>query len=529
MQNKMFFSLLLAMLALVLTACEGKNGAAGNNGAPGRQGESGVMGANGSDGANGVDGANGADGANGQDGMNGVNGQDGVDGLCANAERLTLTGITDFPAELIEGTTVDSVAVDSNVDPSRTLRLSFSGNLAGLTFVDNGNNTFGIVADQGSATTQSALFSIVATDGCTTDTLSFTVNGIGAGGTSFTFIHLIDGAVGDLWVSKGDEVVGLAADGTTSMTVAPSIIPPGQYAFSVYASNPLAMGPADYDEGALLGTSDIIELGVRENHTLFVYPDVDGNPVFQHFANDVTAPADEANFAANVSHFANAAGQVDILDADTGAIVLENVDFGASSGRVELPAATYNLGLDVDNDGMSDVVFDPITAPAGAITNIFAAVVGGEVVLGVLILDAQMPTLLTISQVVPALGNDGAGVAQANGTLIESFPYPTADTYIGYGNNEDLSVNVTEFSVPGASQLQVSLRFDVEASYDFLVAIDAMGGQIAEYTGQDTAVIVVDADTVSFGFLSDTSVSTGSPSMLGYEPMGFQVEGITYE
>ena len=60
--------------------------------------------------------------------------------------------------------------------------------------------------------------------------------------------------------------------------------------------------------------------------------------------------------SANVAHFASAAGQVDILNLDAGTPLLEDVDFGAVSGRVELPSGTYNLGIDVDNDGEADLV-----------------------------------------------------------------------------------------------------------------------------------------------------------------------------
>lgn len=535
MMKSMFLNVMLLALTMSLGGCDAKQGAAGVAGAQGRQGETGGQGANGTDGQNGMSGIDGADGLNGADGVNGTDGadgQDGVDGICANAERLNLGGVVGLPEELIEGTTVTGLTLDSNVAPTRTLRLSFSGSLAGLNFVDNGDNSFSIVVAQGSATTQSALFSVVATDGCTTDTVSFTINGIGAGGTNFTFIHLMADQVADLWVAKGEEVVGLAADGTSTMMLAPSIIPAGQYAFSVYAANPVATGPADYEEGALLGTSEVLDLGIRENHTLVVYPDVDGNPVFEHFINDVSAPANETDFAADVAHFANAAGQVDIINVDTATPLLSDLDFGATSGRVELPAGTYNLGLDVDNDGASDVVFNPIEAPAGAITTIFAAVVDGAVVLGVLIIDNQAPVLLTVGQVVPGLASDGTGIAEVDGVVIDSFPYPADDAFIGYENDQTLDAQnggVRVFSVPGAAQIQISVTYDVEDTYDFLRAIDAMGAQVAEYTGMSSAVLSVPGDRVSLGFVSDDSVCTGSPNAFGYEPQGYQIQGIRFE
>jgi hypothetical protein len=535
MIKRMFLNVVLLALSMSFAGCDGQQGAAGVTGAQGRQGENGAQGSNGTDGQNGMNGTDGSDGANGvdgADGMDGTDGRDGVDGICANAGRLNLGGVIGLPEEIIEGTTITGLTLDSNVAPTRTLRLSFSGILSGLNFVDNGDNSFSIVVAQGSATTQSALFSVVATDGCTTDTVSFTINGIGAGGTNFTFIHLMNDQVADLWVAKGEEVVGLAADGTLSMMLAPSIIPAGQYAFSVYASNPVATGPEDYEAGALLGTSEVLELGIRENHTLVVYPDVDGNPVFEHFKNDTSAPATDTDFVANVAHFANAAGQVDIINVDTATPLLSDLEFGSASGRVELPSGTYNLGLDVDDDGVSDLVFDPIQAPAGAITTIFAAVVDGAVVLGVFIIDNQAPVLLTIGQVVPSLATDGTGVAEVDGVVIDSFPYPADDAFIGYENDQTLDVEnggVKVFSVDGASQIQLSVTYDLENTYDFLYAVDAMGAQIAEYTGMGSAVLLVPGDRVSLGFDSDESVCTGSPNALGYDPQGYQVQGITFD
>ena len=52
----------------------------------------------------------------------------------------------------------------------------------------------------------------------------------------------------------------------------------------------------DYDEGTLIGTTEVIDVDVRGNGTLFVYPDVEGNPIFNYLVNDVSPTADETFF-----------------------------------------------------------------------------------------------------------------------------------------------------------------------------------------------------------------------------------------
>ncbi|MGB0645895.1 MAG: hypothetical protein ACPGQS_01910 [Bradymonadia bacterium] len=533
MKPTFIVNLALALCLLALGGCEGKQGAAGVAGAQGRQGETGATGANGADGMNGATGADGADGRDGVDGMDGADGQDGRDGadaVCASAARLNLDGLTGLPEEIIEGTTVASVAVESNAEPSRPLRLSFSGNLPGVSFVDNGDNTFAIVAAAGSATDVSALFSLVATDGCTTDTLTFTINGIAQGSAVVTFVHAVPGVVADVWVLKGEQVVGRLADGAAEMTLNGALLQPGQYTFAAYVSNAVAMSPADYDEGALIGTTEVIDVEVRGNSTLFVYPDVDGNPTFNYVVNDVSPTADETFFSANVAHFASAAGQVDILNLDAGMPLLEDVDFGSVSGRVELPSGTYNLGIDVDNDGEADLIFDPVEAPAGANTTIFATVVDGAVVLGVLVLDLETLNLAIVNQFVPPLSNDGANVASFEGEIIPTFPFPS-DGFISYANDQSPvdGTGIQTMTVPGATRMQITVSYDVETGYDQFVALDASGMVLVEYTGQGQATIAVDGDSVVFGVDSDEFVCTGQPDIFGVDPQGYQILGITYE
>ena len=76
-----------------------------------------------------------------------------------------------------------------------------------------------------------------------------------------------------------------------------------------------------------------------------------------------------------VIHTAVGFGQVDVwlIPETTPPMLLsENVDFGAASNALDVPATAMVIGLDVNNDAIADVVFDVPALQAGTITNVFA-------------------------------------------------------------------------------------------------------------------------------------------------------------
>ncbi|MEM9461302.1 MAG: DUF4397 domain-containing protein [Myxococcota bacterium] len=101
---------------------------------------------------------------------------------------------------------------------------------------------------------------------------------------------------------------------------------------------------------------------------------------------------DATNIAAdsvrvNVAHAAPAVGQVDIWELSTGALLLENVDFG-TSGTLDVPAAPLTLGLDANDDAIPDIIFHVDASPlAGAPINLYANNDAG----GSVALVAQLP------------------------------------------------------------------------------------------------------------------------------------------
>jgi hypothetical protein len=71
-------------------------------------------------------------------------------------------------------------------------------------------------------------------------------------------------------------------------------------------------------------------------------------------------------------HAAFGVGQVDVIDQSSGEVLLDDVDFGAVGPALEAPAGTHTLGLDLDDDGGSELIFDLPELIEGASANIFA-------------------------------------------------------------------------------------------------------------------------------------------------------------
>ncbi|MEM6275151.1 MAG: DUF4397 domain-containing protein [Myxococcota bacterium] len=105
--------------------------------------------------------------------------------------------------------------------------------------------------------------------------------------------------------------------------------------------------------------------------------------------DNLNAPAD-GEIRVRAAHTAVGVGQVDVLviDGNTRTPLIEDLDFGSAADALELPAAAYTLGLDLDNDGFEELVFDLPELPAGLIANAFVVVDGrGKVRLALQTLD----------------------------------------------------------------------------------------------------------------------------------------------
>jgi hypothetical protein len=75
-------------------------------------------------------------------------------------------------------------------------------------------------------------------------------------------------------------------------------------------------------------------------------------------------------------HAAEGVGQVDIYAYGPGGSstrIYDDVDFGTAGEYLDIPAAEYTLGIDLDDDGLPEVRFDLPALASGTIANIFAA------------------------------------------------------------------------------------------------------------------------------------------------------------
>jgi hypothetical protein len=62
----------------------------------------------------------------------------------------------------------------------------------------------------------------------------------------------------------------------------------------------------------------------------------------------------------------------DVTDSSNPVLLYEDVNFGDVGDYVEIPAGSYTLGFDVDNDEVPDLEFETGELPEGSIINIYA-------------------------------------------------------------------------------------------------------------------------------------------------------------
>jgi hypothetical protein len=95
------------------------------------------------------------------------------------------------------------------------------------------------------------------------------------------------------------------------------------------------------------------------------------------FAEDLTPPAD-GQIKIRAVHAASALGQVDIWNIVEGddAALIPDFDYGTvTEGYIEVPAGSYTLGVDADNDpSVYEAVFVTGNVAAGEIVNLVAAI-----------------------------------------------------------------------------------------------------------------------------------------------------------
>jgi hypothetical protein len=152
-------------------------------------------------------------------------------------------------------------------------------------------------------------------------------------------------------------------------------IDPGTYTFNITAAmaappppSVLDVGPLQLDAGMAYTAVALNEVSMLEALAL---------------VDDLTSPG-AGNIRARAIHAAPGVDEVDIWEVSdplNPTLLYENVNFGDVGDYLVLPAASYTLGFDVDNDAVPDLNFSTGPLPEGSIINIFAVNDGPDVFL----------------------------------------------------------------------------------------------------------------------------------------------------
>jgi hypothetical protein len=117
-------------------------------------------------------------------------------------------------------------------------------------------------------------------------------------------------------------------------------------------------------------------------YTAFAYGDVSDLRV--GLMIDDYGDRSDGTFRVRPVHAAEDFGEVDIWNLTEGqeaGILYENVPFGAVGAYLDLPVGSYTLGIDANDDGRPDAVFETPSIEEGAVINLFAVSQAPEVFL----------------------------------------------------------------------------------------------------------------------------------------------------
>jgi len=143
-------------------------------------------------------------------------------------------------------------------------------------------------------------------------------------------------------------------------------VPAGDYNFDVFAAGADPTGTPALAIPSLAYDSDAF-------YTLVAYDSA--GTIAGLRLNDSSEPIATGSARVQIVHVANTIGQVDVLNIDSlGAAtpLVTDLDFGASTGSLDIPAAAYTVGLDVNNDLAADVTFTLPELTSGANATVYA-------------------------------------------------------------------------------------------------------------------------------------------------------------
>ncbi|MEN0062123.1 MAG: DUF4397 domain-containing protein [Myxococcota bacterium] len=155
----------------------------------------------------------------------------------------------------------------------------------------------------------------------------------------------------------------------------------------------LKLSPAVYDidvtpAGAAVTDSvldaDNLDLLGLTFYTLTAY-DLLADITALSLVDDVSAPA-PGTTRVRIAHTAAGVGTVNVLQRDSNGLdlpLVDDLDFGTAANALELPSAQYTVGLDLDDDMVSDLLFDLPSLPQDESLNVFAVHDGSDVFLAI--------------------------------------------------------------------------------------------------------------------------------------------------
>lgn len=153
-------------------------------------------------------------------------------------------------------------------------------------------------------------------------------------------------------------------------------IDPGTYTFNITVAGDPPPPPSVLDVGPL-------SLAAGKAYTAVAFDEVASLQALA-LIDDLSSPG-AGNIRLRAIHAAPDVGQVDIWevsDAMNPLLLYENVDFGVAGDYLPpLPAGSYTIGFDTNNDQVPDLTFVTPALAAGSILNVFAVSDGVDVFL----------------------------------------------------------------------------------------------------------------------------------------------------
>jgi hypothetical protein len=191
-----------------------------------------------------------------------------------------------------------------------------------------------------------------------------------------------------------------------------------------------------------------------------------------------------------VVHTAFGVGTVDVyaVDGASSTPIAENLFYGSTAAPLDIPAQSFVAGIDVDDDGSSDLLFNIPALSPGTNVNVFAVADGADV-----FLLAQLPgdTTVRIDPVEQGLRvlhlspNAPPVIPVVDGTTFGQVSFSESTDYAPVGS-ATATLDVTLDSTLATSVLSADLELDLGKRYT-AVAFDNVANLSATFFEDDAA------------------------------------------